>query len=462
MKKFVKMISIILCAALSAIMLTACSDAGAPSHDVSSPDYVISPSAIAQKLDDFMEGREDRTMFSDRERDVSKYLRDELDAYGYLAEINEFNIVDSKSNNLKSQNVIAKYAGEGEARKNVIIGAYYDNCNAKIVNVDSGTKNGTGTHGALANGTGVATLLAVAEYLNTEKPSLDFDVTIAFFGASSVYDYGATHYYGEMTEAERGNTVLMVELQRLGVDHVYAYSDTRKTEREELFDRVARENGLDIYKVTQKSPIITDGHALNGIPFYQWAHTGVYDVYFNNGIPTLNLVGANWETIDMSDRESANNRDIAFTSNDTLQNFKAMYPDYADKLATAATLIIDSLTDEQFLPVMIADKNNFPNTDLLAKRWVWNLIALGVIAVAAAVMSGICVHLAKKYVYVPPAPKQAKQMQVAVFGLDYEDKDPNKVYIDVKRVGTPDDEIFPGIPNNGKNDKKPPSDDPFA
>lgn len=460
MKKIVKIVSILLCAVIAAVTLVACSDPGAPDHDVSSPEYAIAPSVIAEKLEDFITGREDRTMFGEKEEAAAEYLFDRLSEYGYDAGLNEVDVLNNKSENLKTHNVVAKYAGAGEANKNVIIGAYYDNCNSKIVNVDKGSKSGTGTHGALANGTGVATLLAIAEYLNTEKPQLDFDVTVVFFGASSVYDYGAAKYYSSMTEAERSNTVLMIELQRLGVDHVYAYSDTRKTAREELFDRVARENGLDIYKVTQKSPLIMDGQTLAGIPFYQWAQTGTFNVYFNNGIPTLNLVGANWETIDTSDNESAHHGDIAFTSNDTLQNLKTMYPDYADKLAAAATLVIDSLTDEQFLPTMIADKNNFPNTDIFAKRWVWSLIALGILAIVGVTMMGVCAFLAKKYKYVPPAPRQPKNMKVAVFGMDYEEKDPNKIFIEFGNVASPDEEIFPGIPNNKPNDPSKP-DDPF-
>lgn len=452
MKKTAKILSVILCAVLAACLLTACSDAGKPSYDTSAPQYTISAAVLEQKLDAFLDGREDRTSYTDAEFNAATYLAAELASYGYEPNVSLFNqlftVNETNASNLKSQNIYAVYSSDAvteQKPKNVIIGAYYDN---RYTSPFTDTEKGTGSSGALSNGTGVATLLAIAEYLTENRPQFEFTVTLAFFGASSVSNVGVSQFYNKMTPDQRDSTVLMIELQRLGVDHVYAYSDSRKTSREPYFDGVAKDKGLDVYKVTQKSPLMNSWVALRGIPYYQWAMSGNFTVFFNYNIPTLNIVGANWETIDMTDTESADHPNMELTSRDTLSNLKDMHPDYGQKMATAATLVIEGLKGEKFLETMKFDRANFPDTDILLSSWIWNLIVLGVILIAAGIMTAVNAHLAKKYPIVAPQPKK---MKMAVFGMDYEDADSADIFIDIKKPDQTDD-IFPGIPNNDTRD----------
>ena len=67
-------------------------------------------------------------------------------------------------------------------------------------------------------------------------------------------------------------------------------------------------------------------------------------------------------------------------------------------------------------------------------------------------------RLAKKYPIVAPQPKTVK---MAVFGMDYEDKNSADIFVDVKRVSALDD-IFPGIPNNDAPSARGDSLDPFG
>lgn len=434
--------------AVSAFIFTGCADGGAPKHEIdySGANHAISASVMEQKLEEFMNGREDRTSFTKWESAAADYLYETLVSYGYDdARIEEITVTDGKSaTRLESQNVIAAHKSASDGAKNVVIGAYYDNWYSTPY---KGAAAGTKGDGALSNGTGVATLLAVAEYLKSENIKLGFDVSIVFFGASATTVTGASYYYEEhMTAAERRNTVLMIELQRLGGDHIYAFSDARKTKREGFFDGIASANGLDIYKPTQKSPVMTMAYSLDGIPYLQWAHTGVYSVFFNKSVPTLNLVGGNWETIDMTDAEFADRSSVSFTKNDNMEVLKEYCPDYGDKMATAATLVIKSLTNGEFLETMVYDKENFPDTDILLKQWIWYLIAFAVAMIAAFAMSLVNRRLAKKYPI--SAPRQPQQMKMAVFGMEYEDKSSGDIFIDIKKVSTEADEIFPGIPNN--------------
>jgi len=443
-KKISKLFAIIACVLAAAFALFGCS--AAPKGVATEPHYAIAPGVMEKTLEEFVTDREDRTRYTKGEAYAAEYLADKLASYGLAdARIEEFTAEENGKTGLVSRNVIAVYRPDGlpDHAKNVVIGAFYDNCHSTPY---ADGEKGNGSHGALSNGTGVATALAVAEYLGAAKPEFEFTVTFVFFGASAVSFTGARYYYEkQMTSDEKLNTVLMIELQRLGVDNVYAYCDSRETKREGFFDRIAADGGLDVRKATQKSPNMIGMYALNGVPYFHWAQNGRFKVFFDANIPTLNLVGANWETIDLTDTESADEANLEYTENDTLAKLKAAHPDYGEKMAAAATLVISGLSDGEFLQTMKYDRENFPDTDILMKYWIWHTIVLAVIIIAAFVMSLITSALAKKYTIPVAAP--ARKMKMAVFGMDYEDRKPDEIYIDIKRAD-PFEEIFPGISNN--------------
>lgn len=449
MKKSFRIISLILCVVIAALFMIACSDHGAPEHDTSSPDYAVSASDLTTELNSFMSKNIDRTTYTDGERAAATYLFNRLLDMGYTdVGLQNFTATENEVTDLNSQNVVARIGSTAANAKNVIIGTYYDNRYSSPYN----GVTGDGGEGAMAGGTSVATLLAVAKYFaENDVPALDsVSVTIVFFGASYASNHGAREYLEKMTENEYKNTVLMIELQRLCGDHLYAFSDARETEREKFFDRIAADNGLNVYKPTSKSPMITGLSALQGVPYYQWAHGGVFGVFFNAGLPTLNLVGANWESANLSDIESASRDNISYSENDTLHNLKRYYPDCAEKMATAATMVIRSITDEEFLEVMQYDRDNFPDTDALSAGWIWYLVVLVAVIIAVAVTVAVNAHLKKKYKIVRQAPPQ---MKMAVFGMDYEDKNAADIFIDIRNPAA--DEIFPGIQNNARKSSDP-------
>lgn len=447
MKKLFRILSLILCAVVAAVTLSACSDYGAPDYKTSTPNYAVSQSDLESELGAFMSSNVDRTTYTDGESKAALYLSNRLIEMGFTdVGLQEFSTSEAETNSgvVKSQNVVAHIGSGKSTAKNVILGAYYDNRYKAPYN---GAKS-DGAEGVVSGGTSVATLLVIADYIAHHTQGIidnDLQITVVFFGASYVADDGARAYLDKMTEREYKRTVLMVELQRLGVDHVYAFSDARQTNRESFFDDIAKTNGLNIYKPTTKSPVITGLSALNGVPYYQWVHNGLFSRFFNAGIPTLNLVGANWETANLSDRESATRDNLAYTENDTLRNLKRYYPNYADKMATAATLVIRSVYSSDFTDAMLYDKENFPDTDTLSSAWIWCLVVLLVVLAVAGAMYAVGMRLKKKY---PIAPIAQPQMKMAVFGMDYEDKNSGDIYIDIRDGGSFDDDIFPGVQNN--------------
>ena len=440
MKNRLSILSVILCVVTAMFMLAACSDPGAPKHAVSEENYVVSAEACEQKVEEYVTGYPNRTSGTTGEENAAKYLQGKLIEYQLEnITLEGFTVPDTGK---KSNNVVAYYKEDG-AQYNVIIGAYYDNCYDLV---SSRTSEQILAEGALANATGVAAVLSVAEYLGGEHGKLGFNVTIVFFGSAAVDTTGAAEYYKSMSKSEKANTVLMVELQRLGVDHVYAYTGP-STKREGFFERVASDNKFDIYKTTQKSPHLPGMSILDGVPYYEWAQTGLYDSFYNGGIPTLNVVGANWETIDITDSESIENPNIAFTSGDTLANLKRLYPGYGKKIALASSFIIASLNDGEFLSVMNADKASFNPNNAITKGWIWGLVLIGILLIAYIVTNLIVKHLEKKYPVVAAKPKNIK---ISVFGVDYEDRKPDDIFIDFADPfsGVGEEEIFPGIPNN--------------
>lgn len=456
MKKTLRILPIMLCIVLSVFVFAACSDHGAPEHKVE-PRYSVTEEAALNNLKEFMQGRENRTAYTSRERDAAEWLVNKMTDCGYDVEVKEFTAEENNVKDLTSQNVVAKlYADNRSAEtKNIVIGAYYDNRFSSAYQGSSGDRSPA----ALNGGTGVASVLSVAEYLAAHKTDikLDFDVTVVFFGASYYSSVGAQAFYDGMTGDEISDTVLMVEMQRIGCDHVYAFSDARETKREAFFDGVAKKSGLDIYKATQKSPLITGMSSLNGVPYYQWAHGGVFDVFFNNNIPTLNLVGANWETVDINNAESKDNDNISFTAKDDIETLLRLYPDCGKKMATACTLVVNSLVEPDFVEVMEYDRKNFPDTDILTKQWIWYLVVLGAMIVAGAVMFAVVSHLGKKYPVEIPKPRK---MKMAVFGMDYEDGKSDDIFIDL-RDPFESDEIFPGIKNNERSNNVTTNEDIF-
>lgn len=444
-----RIISLILCVAMAALCLISCSDYGAPNHNTDSPTYAVSQTNLASELSSFMSENINRTTYTEGEKKAAEYLFNRLMEMGYGdVGLQDFTVTENGVSGLKSQNVVASIGSDDKSAKNVIIGAYYDN---RYSEAYSGATP-DGGEGAAAGGTGVAALLGVADYLVNHRSEISRDVrvNIVFFGASYATNDGGSAYLDRLKENEYKNTVLMIEMQRLCGDHIYAFSDARETKREKFFDGIAADNGLDIYKPTSKSPLILGLSALSGVPYYQWAHGGVFSEFFNAGIPTLNLVGGNWDSANLSDIESTENDNISYSENDTLYNLKRFYPDYAEKMATAATLVIRSVCNRELTDVMQYDRDNFPNTDALASGWIWQLVVLAVIIIAAVGMYAVTARLKKKY---PIERKAPPQMKMAVFGMDYEDKSSADIFIDIKSGS---DEIFPGVSNNA-----PKADDPI-
>ena len=107
---------------------------------------------------------------------------------------------------LDSQNVIAELDSQVEECGVVVMGGHYDS----VAN----------TQAAGDNGTGVASLLIMAEELanahyDNEQP-LPFAVRLVFFGVEEIGLYGSRHYVDELSEDERERVIAMLNFDAMG------------------------------------------------------------------------------------------------------------------------------------------------------------------------------------------------------------------------------------------------------
>ena len=107
---------------------------------------------------------------------------------------------------LDSQNVIAEVDGQPDECGVVVVGAHYDTV--------------AGTQGAGDNGTGVVSLLTLAEELvesdSAEGDALPYAVRFIFFGVEEIGLYGSKHYVDNLSESERRNVIAMLNFDAMG------------------------------------------------------------------------------------------------------------------------------------------------------------------------------------------------------------------------------------------------------
>ena len=131
-----------------------------------------------------------------QERAAADFILTELREAGYTdsqIQLQTFDYVKQDGKAYRSQNLII--TKEGRKDQFIVVGAHYDS-------IDS--------HGADDNGSGVALLMETAARL--AKKELPYTVKFIFFGAEENGIFGSPHYVNAMSSKERGDILLMVNL----------------------------------------------------------------------------------------------------------------------------------------------------------------------------------------------------------------------------------------------------------
>lgn len=115
------------------------------------------------------------------------------------------NVFEGGQNSRSSQNI--EVVKKGESEKIIIVGAHYDSA---------------GTHGVDDNGSGVA--VALENALRMIDVETQYTIRYVFFGAEEIGMHGSGEYVNSLTEKEKDNIVLMINIDSiLAGDNLYLY-----------------------------------------------------------------------------------------------------------------------------------------------------------------------------------------------------------------------------------------------
>lgn len=394
--------------------------------------------------------RKDRTPFSEGEKKAAEYLKSVMDGIeGFETTLEDFSYSpypSSPDKKFDSQNVVAVKRSAKKAAKSVVIGTNYDNTYGEFSLPSTGRYSSPQVlieaskgDGAYMNGTGVAMLLNLAKRLSGEQ--LDYDLYVVFFGAGELWNCGADSFVEKNAADVAANAVLMLNFSRLAGDKIYAYSDEVKTAHGDYFAGKAEKSGVKIYSVPNTLPRMPAGY-IDGIGYVHLGMVGASASFAARGVPFVNVFGGTFDTFSYGLDESADKKNIAYTENDTLNGLSESMPNYAETMASVATVAFSVLTDKNFLSGITHSETDAFDYSLFMKEWVASLIAVGFIVLCGLLLIPFAVYFEKKYPHIPSPPRKLK---VAVFGMDYENPEQGDIYIDVKKrpVGDFDDENSP-------------------
>ncbi len=146
---------------------------------------------------------------------------------------------------INSQNVIAELDDQNDECGVVVIGAHYDSVQ--------------NTQAAGDNGTGVASLLVMAEELLDERydeeQSLPYAIRFVFFGVEEIGLYGSKHYVDRLSEKERQSVIAMLNLDAMGKGEAALVGSPALVQRAIEY---AEDNGIDLNRSNDPSGFGSD------------------------------------------------------------------------------------------------------------------------------------------------------------------------------------------------------------
>lgn len=383
---------------------------------------VFTEEGMTKALDDFLgsgdNARRDRTAFGDGEKSSAQYISAVLSEYGYeegktletqsiSAELaNRYN---TETKSLYSQNVIATY-NEGKS-KIVVIGANYDNLYSDIE--DAGV-TGDGGEGVLCNATGVATLLEIARVYKELSPSLDYTVKFAFFGAGEVGSFGSGKFVTDYLNGG-ANVLLAVNLYGLAGEKVEVYADETDTIQDELFVKSGEKYDTAIERLSRATPLFPQQYADN----LSYSHIGLISShvsFFEKNVPSVNIFGGEYDGFSYRNYKP-----------DSIDSFRRDFAGYAKVMSDVASLVYGVTTSTEFAelaPSFGSDKFDY---SFFTESLYADFALLGAVAVLGIVLMLVVNALNKS----KPNDNEKRKVKIAVFGMDYEEKTDNVIYVDV-------------------------------
>lgn len=270
-----------------------------------------------------------RTAGTQKEKDAADYILAELGKAGYTLdqlEVQPFDFIyDGQT--LQSRNIIAEKKGQSE--KLIIVGAHYDSVS---------------NHGVEDNGSGLAVVLEMASRLVNEQ--VPYSIRFIFFGAEEGKPLakGAAYYVSTLSEAEKQNILLMINLDSIMAgDKQYIFGGRYRSGGSvtnlwaaEQTKQIADGLGLEMLLVPAMDPSLD-------APSDRSDH--VYFMAAN--IPYVFFWAGNLDLLPISElRQTEKLGKILHTKNDNLNLINENFPGRAqERLANYASLLYHALLE---------------------------------------------------------------------------------------------------------------------
>lgn len=406
-------------------------------------EMAFTTDALNAELDAFVgngEGnRRDRTSFSPAERNAAAYLKERIASFGYEEDkslfVQDFT-AETQGNALtpgvtyNSQNVIAEY-NPGKSQR-VVISAHYDNLFSDITELGV---MGSSDESIAAGATGVSVLLSLARAFAAQQPAMDYTVTMVFYGASELGYVGSSRFLTDWLGVA-SDVVLNINLNTISGKRVTVYADEVKTNHGTLFLENGKAYATEFAAQPSSLPIISEIFASN-LGYSHYAMSGDQVYLFEKGVPSLNFTHGDLNGFVYYQRPV-----------DTLETYRAANPEGGRAMADTASLVYYTVTADTFTAAADRFTQKYDYSFLMSYTMA-NVINLAVILLFAVALLIVVKALEKKY---PKSPIALKKVKLAVFGMEYESKNENEIFVDIRPVdGQKDETEQPDDPFNEEN-----------
>ncbi|MDR3263353.1 MAG: M28 family peptidase [Clostridiales bacterium] len=243
--------------------------------------------------------------------------------------------------------VFVQKSSNNPGKKQVIIGAHYDNSFG--ISVGGVLMGG---EGASDNASGISAMMGLAHAL--DGMPLPFDVVFAAFSAEEYGLLGSQRFVEAMSPSEIANTLLVVNLDCVsGGDYLYLYTDETKRKHGEYLYGISQNLGLEIKKMPNTRVLLFKDD-YSGLPYTTYAMTSDHAPFYKVGMNVAYFMSANFEiTSSFELRESKSHPNIVNTKDDTFAKYMEYYGDTGyQKTETIVELFSEAFTDGKFTAVM--------------------------------------------------------------------------------------------------------------
>ena len=366
MKKYFSVLIVLLCLILA---IPSVSAEQATETEKSYEDY-----ETYRILEEFVTKHPSRLAGSSGARNAEAWLEEKLTEFGYAeSELTAQSFLFYTDVENTGINLIAKHAYD-PSKKDVILGAHYDNA------------AGSGSAGALDNGSGVATVLNIAK--QSVGKNYPFNLVIVFFDAEEPGLLGSSFYAGKMTQREKDNTLLMINVDTVACgEYLYVYGEDKPTDYESFLANASNGVSTGFVKTAPLNKRVTTllyGYGYPETAFYHNGQASDNSSFKAQGIPMAFFFGGNWESGYAGYVESDRTENVLHTSRDSLESLKQLYGiEFVKKMETVSLTILNALGSENFMKVM-----ENARAELIPRFWystVWSGAILGCLLIAALI-----------------------------------------------------------------------------